>query len=145
MTINIEEGNLKQFKLVDGDEIVCEVLEDLEDDIIIRYALKIVKVDISLGSAYYIFKNWMTFQEKTTDTVALSKFHIMGMAVPTEVLLKEYYSAVESINSYQDESTTEKDVIYDLLEKLGLATTKPLSGDSSGANVISFIDRTKLH
>ena len=38
--MDLEYDNLKQFKLADGNEIVCEVLEDLEDDIIIRYALK---------------------------------------------------------------------------------------------------------
>ena len=143
MTIDINEEALKQFKLVDGDEIVCEVLEDTDDDIIIRYALKIVKVDISFSKSYYIFKNWMTFQEKTTDTVALSKFHIIGMARPSDVLLKEYYSAVQSNTQVDD--TTEKDVISDMLEKLGLTTTRISSDDSSNANIISLIDRTKLH
>lgn len=141
--VDIDESNLKQFKLVDGEEIICEVLEDLEDDLIIRYALKIVKVDINISRSYYLFRNWMTFQEEANDTVSLSKFHVMGIAIPSPVLLGEYYSAIESVKSHNKENDNSS--MYDMLEELGLVPTRSLDGDSSDSNIISMVDRNKLH
>ena len=147
--MDLEYDNLKQFKLADGDEIVCEVLEDLEDDIIIRYALKISKMDISFNRSYYIFKNWMTFQEESSDTMVLSKFHIVGAANPNDKLLKEYYSALEALVSDEENpEVSAEEAVRDLLERMGLSRSR-MSGlgddDSDRSNVISFVDRTKLH
>lgn len=145
--MDIEYDNLKQFRLADGDEIVCEILEDLEDDLVIRYALKIAKMDISFNRSYYIFKNWMTFQEESTDTLVLSKFHIVGAANPNPKLLKEYYSALEALLEDEENSdVSAEDALKDFLEKMGLTRTKASTeGDSDFSNVISFVDRTKLH
>jgi len=145
--MDLEYDNLKQFRLVDGDEIVCEVLEDLEDDLVVRYALKISKIDISFNRSYYIFRNWMTFQEESTDTLVLSKFHIVGAANPSPKLLKEYYSALEAlIEDEENSDVSTEDALRDFLEKMGLARTRShTEGDSDFSNVISFVDRTKLH
>ena len=31
------EDNVKQIKMVNGDELLCEILEELDEDLIIRY------------------------------------------------------------------------------------------------------------
>ena len=41
------EDNIKQIKMVNGDELLCEVLEELDEDLIIRYCLIIDRLNPS--------------------------------------------------------------------------------------------------
>ena len=60
-------SKVKQFKLTNNDEIVCEVHQwnDSEsDDIIIKKALKIVSIeDYSRGIRFFALRPWMSFQD----------------------------------------------------------------------------------
>ena len=41
------EDNVKQIKMVNGDELLCEILEELDEDLIIRYCLIIDRLNPS--------------------------------------------------------------------------------------------------
>jgi hypothetical protein len=145
--LDIEIGNLKHFKLVGGEEIICEILEDLEDDLIVRHALRIVKMEVAMDRTYYMFKNWMVFQEKSGDTIALNKFQIVGIANPSFPILKEYLNAVKIIilekNKEEDEEDNSNPIDAFLRKMLAMNNDEGDSGQPS--NVISFRDRSRLH
>lgn len=145
--LDIEVGNLKQFKLVGGEEIICEILEDLEDDLIVRYALKIVKMEVALDRTYYMFKNWMVFQEKSGDTIALNKYQIVGIANPSITILKEYISAVKIIllDKNKEEEEDENNPIEAFLRKMMEMNNEDGGDSGQPSNVISFRDRTRFH
>ena len=59
--------NIKQFKLSNDDEIICEVIEwDNEDNsaIITRGMLRIIQgEDVDKGLRFFAFRPWMGFAE----------------------------------------------------------------------------------
>ena len=39
--------NIKQLRLSDGSEIIAELIEEVDDEVLVRVPLHIVKVDLS--------------------------------------------------------------------------------------------------
>ena len=62
--------NLKQLKLTNNEEIICEVLEQNDDhgDLIVRKILRVVtQDDFDQNIRYYSFRPWVSFQDDATD------------------------------------------------------------------------------
>ena len=74
--------NLKQFKMTNNDEIICEVVEDAntqEDGaIIVRKALRILtSEDYENNIRYYSFKPLISFQDAFDELVVMNVGHII--------------------------------------------------------------------
>lgn len=94
--------NLKQFKLTNNDEIICEVVDhkDSESDssIIIRKALKIiVSEDFSAAVRYYSFKPLLSFQDKIDELVVMNVGHIICESLPSHTLVVHYAKAIKEV------------------------------------------------
>ena len=89
--------DLRQFKLVNDDEIICEVLEWNNEEtstIVVRRALKIIAVDDLEGSMrYYTFKPWMLMNNDPDALQVLNSTHIVSESSPAKVAI-EYYNDV---------------------------------------------------
>jgi len=136
--------HVKQFKLSDGEEIIAEIIEEHEDQLILRTPLRVIRVDVNFEKTLYTFKPWMTYIEATNHLVSLSDYHVMSVAHPHEELLKQYNKALKKIRELEDDpeylNTSEEDVLKDY----GIPNEEL---DSNMSNVIDFtsIDRSKLH
>jgi hypothetical protein len=109
------EDNVKQLKMANGDEVICEILEDLEDDLVVRYCLTIDKVSNVEASAqkmetFYVMRPWMTYIERNDELITLSKYHIMGAAEPNIELAEQYGSALKTILELADEEKLNEDL-----------------------------------
>ena len=96
-------GYFKQFKLTNGDEMVCELIESDEEmaDVIIRRALKIVITDdLEDNVRYYNLKPWLSFQDDTREMVSLNSVHIIGECTPSKTMMEHYSKALEDIDKY---------------------------------------------
>ena len=90
--------NIKQLLLSDGSEIICRIEEELEDDLIISNAYKIVRVEAALsGSSYYTFKPFMTFVEENSHLISLNLYHIISATVPFDELHGQYVKIMASV------------------------------------------------
>lgn len=100
---------IKQFKLTNNDEIICEVIEwDTHEDanILMRAAMKIIQgEDPERGIRYYSFRPWMGFQDNPDVLQTLNAGHIIGEVSPSETLLDHYAS---TIKEYVEASKTKK-------------------------------------
>lgn len=102
---------IRQFKLTNGEEIVCEVLEwnTLEDPtIVIRGAYLIVSVqDNAMGYRYYTFRSWMTLLEDPTQVITLHAHNVLAECEPADRILEQYERAVnpptETISNTDEE------------------------------------------
>ena len=87
-------SKVKQFKLTNNDEIVCEVHQwndEENDDIIIKKALKIVSVeDYTRGIRFFALRPWMSFQDDPDYLHSLNSSHIIVTSAPTKHMLKYY-------------------------------------------------------
>ena len=52
----MNEKYIKQIRLTDGTEIITELIEEYEQEVIIRCPLRVVKIDISIEKSVYPFK-----------------------------------------------------------------------------------------
>lgn len=134
MSLNVIEQNVKQIRLTSGDEIVCELVENLEEELIVRHAFTITKFDASIDMTYYMFKPFMVYQDQPTSLIILSTFHILALAAPSKKMIDQYTYALETYlnNLDSDESGEEVD------SQISYAF------DSACSNVIQF-DRSKIH
>ena len=146
----MDMGNVKHFKLSNGEEMLCDIVEELDDELIIRNALKIVRVEESLEKSYYIFKTWMIFQEDPNSVLSLNMFHVMGIATPAEELMEQYEVAAGTLFDEKEDDERES-TIDETMERVK-NLIKELRGDhandsNSLGNIIPFfgLDKSKLH
>ena len=136
----IDINNVKQMKIADGSEIICEVMEELEEDIVVRGAFRIARVDVDQERSYYMFKPWMTYVEESDHFITINLYHLIAATIPSKDVLEQYENAIEKIS----EAVEERDgpnIDESPKEELNLTP------DSETDNVLkfNFIDKTKLH
>jgi len=148
------EKELAQLKLMDGHEIVCEVVEwpDKGDDqIVIRNAMSIVVLESSDGESAYVFRPFIHFLETNDDFILLNSTHVMSMNRPKEYISEQYDLSVISMLETNKERVEE----YNRSKVLGTkrivdALMDIYEDDSEGdtgsrSNVIAFPDPDIIH
>jgi len=93
MSYNGKE-DIKQIKMSSGDEILCEIVDINDDELIIRNALQICKVDVDATRTYGMLRPWISFQETTQELISLNDMHIVAIALPSNDLMKQFANAI---------------------------------------------------
>jgi hypothetical protein len=153
-------SDYKQFKLTNGDEMICELVangdEDSTADVIIRRAMKIVTTDdLEENIRYYTLKPWMSFQDDTTDLVALNSVHIVGESTPSETVMLHYAAALADADRYnkvkkagltlQEIQEKMQELTEEEMNAFLQAKYDEISEDSDMANVIQFKPKGTMH
>ena len=143
---------IRQFKLANDDEIMCEVVEYPEEDdaIVIRKTMKMVQMDnMANGTRYYAFRPFMMYQMTKEAFQIINCAHIIGEANPNQDLILEYFKAIET--AMEDEGGA-KENMDDMREKYNNFVKRQNEmlmselDSSTGSNVIKFsIDKSKMH
>jgi len=154
------KGEFKQFKLTNGDEMICELVaageEDSTADVIVRRAMKIVvNDDLEENIRYYTLKPWMSFIDNTTDIVALNSVHIVGEATPSETVMFHYAAALADVDKYnkiknigltfQEIQEKMKELSEEEMDAFLTEKYNELQGDSDTANIIQFKPKGSYH
>lgn len=139
---------LAQLKLIDGHEVVCEVIEwpDKDDDqIVIRNAMAIVVIESPDGENAYVFRPFVHFLEDETDYVLLRNDHIITINRPKTYLTDQYELSVdamlqtnrERVEEYEEAKKEGQKLFEDKMHSF-LESYEYGEYDSSGSNVIQF-------
>lgn len=112
---------IKQFKLTNNDEIICEVVEwdtgDESGDVLIKKALKVVSVeDYQRGWRFFAFRPWMSFQDDPESMQTLNSSHIIVTTIPSKNILKHYKRCLNSITKESKNSGIGKKIYANLDE-----------------------------
>jgi hypothetical protein len=98
---NIFLKDLAHFRLSNGSELICEVVEWAEqnesDDIIARNGMAIVPAEYD-GERIYVFRPWMHYIESNNEFFVINPNHIIGTARPNDCLVREYKYAVSEMH-----------------------------------------------
>ena len=162
--------DVKQFRLTNNDEIVCEVQQwndEGSDEIIIRKALKVVSVeDYARGIRFFALRPWMSFQDDPDYLHALNAAHIIVTSAPTPSMLKYYNTCLKAIKNDLAEGPKRKKGVYANLDEINAATRHMNDeeadewldekygrfamdddrvGDSATNNVIKFKPKDTVH
>ena len=137
--------SIRQFKLTNGDEIVCDVVEwpDVDDEhngLVVRNAYKIFMLNTlnPTENRYYQFRPWLVYQDNKEFFQIINADHIVAEATPADELLVHYYRIINHIDD--DEN------IEDKIDKLKEILNEFISeNDSDSGNLIKFPGKKNLH
>lgn len=136
--------NVNQFKLISGDEIICEVVEwDSEENeglIVVRNMFLIHTVETQM-TRMHALRPYMCFQIGSESFQTLSLDHITVQALPSLEMLKQYQSAVSQEETDTDEINKKIDDYIDQMRE-ALGSEEDLEIDE---NIIKFPNKDKLH
>lgn len=137
--------NLKQLKLANGEEVICDVVEEYDEELLVKQALRLFKIELNAYTSYYTFRPWMIMKEDLDDIVLINPYHIVGACVPSSDLVLQYEHAIENIMS--DEDDDQQDVKERLKAMMEEDEIDPYGDLDSSSNVISLFsfDKDKLH
>lgn len=110
---------IKQFKLTNNDEIICEVIKWTDEgDVIVQSAMRIIQAeDPTRGVRFYFFRSFMVFQENMPQRINAS--HIIAEADPTEEMMEHYAGAInDEIDRAKDRKTVTEDDIAEHRQKI---------------------------
>ena len=115
---------IKQFKLTNNEEIVCEVVEwDTQDDvgdILVKKALRVIAVeDYQKGWRFFAFRPWMSFQDDPESLQTINSSHIIVTTNPTSNILKHYKACLRGIkHDLKLDKTGKKKKVYANLDEI---------------------------
>jgi len=162
-------SNVKQFKLTNNDEIVCEVAswnDEETDEIIIKKALKIVSVeDYTRGIRFFALRPWISFQDNPDELQSLNASHIIVTSTPTSSVLKYYNTCITAIKeglkkpgiprkgvwanldevNHETRDLTDDELDEYLTSKYGSMIDDEWSNDSDSAKIIRFKPKDTMH
>ena len=101
MTYDIKK--IKQLKLVSGEEIICEIIEETDDDLIVRAPLAIQFHTNDDSTRMWTFRLFMCYQDDPERFVLVKIDKIMGIANPIDQLVKQYLDGIKEMYVFDDE------------------------------------------
>lgn len=89
--------SVKQLKLVTGEEVICEVLDETPVSIAIRNAFTLYEKETSDGYKYFTFRTFMTYQDTPLSVMLLMSDKVMAMAIPSDDMRQQYQIAMDEM------------------------------------------------
>tara|TARA_Y100001937_G_C7127636_1_gene335596 strand:+ start:1839 stop:2321 length:483 start_codon:yes stop_codon:yes gene_type:complete len=157
--------NFRHFKLTNGEEIVCEILDAVDPetsvtDVIARKCMKIISFDDFENNArIYTLKPWMSFLEDMEELIAINSSHIVGESSPSELLTKYYKQSLKDVKKFASlkkaareldinrlkEDMTEEELESYLDIKFDEVMSEFNDDSDKPSNVIQFKPRGTMH
>jgi len=133
--------SVKHIKLVTGEEVLAEIIEEDDYDVVMRRALKL-QTDIAPDKTrYHSFRTFMTYMDDPETFVILKSPSIVAVTYPMPQMLQQYRMTIEEIENGQDyqQQREAAKVATSMLDELmdKMADNKDEGGDSD-SNVIKF-------
>ena len=148
------DTNYRQFKLANGEEILCEIIQWSDEDesaIIIRKAMRIYQVDRIDGYRMYTLRPWMMYSEDPDQLMTINDTQIIGECEPATTLMKQYTMVVkEYANTFAEElkkmPDEDKPFPHNMSDEKLERLMKDIAEADSG-NVINLfkVDKAKMH
>jgi len=144
--------DLAQFKLSNGSEVVCEVMEWPSDDdnqLIIRNAMTIINYEYDGGDRMYAFRPFINFLEDENDYIMVNSDHIISVNRPRDYLVDQYDVAIrdcytiaqERVEDYKRDKIEGLQRITEAMARLLENRKDNNTGEKKLTNVIPFPPR----
>ena len=147
-------GNpFKVIKMVNGEDVLCKILEEYKDALVVEYPMSVVKNQIVEAENHIVehtgLQRWMNFTHDKSFLILKEKILSLGDLAP-EVTL--YYKHIcKRISVEESEEPTDEDEammkLRDNMETLVEALGGPdmEDGDSKVPSSVFPLDKSKLH
>lgn len=121
-----DKNHVKQLKLVTGEEIICEILEEDDIDLVVRNVLAIQFHITDTGTRMWAFNYFMCSQDNPDRFTLIRSDKIVGVSVPPESLMLQYQKAIGEMMGEDDDEEVD-DYMQEMLQQ-----------DSDRDNVVRF-------
>ena len=96
--------SIRHFKLVTGEEVICEVLEETGDTIVVNNAMSLMQNTLKNGDKFFTFKTYMVYQDTPMNVIVIFTDKIMSLAIPVKEMLDQYSMAIKEMAKYIEET-----------------------------------------
>ena len=144
-------GNpFKVIKMVNGEDVLCKILEEYKDALVVEYPMSVVKNQIVEQENHIVehtgLQRWMNFTHDKSFLILKEKILSLGDLAP-EVTL--YYKHIFKKISVEEsrEPTDEEEAMMKLKDNME-TLVEALGGEDGDSNLPSGIfplDKSKLH
>ena len=144
-------GNpFKVIKMVNGEDVLCKILEEYKDALVVEYPMSVVKNQIVEAENHIVehtgLQRWMNFTHDKSFLILKEKILSLGDLAPEVTLYYKHICKKISVEESREPTDEEeammklKDNMETLVEALGDA-----DGDSNLPSGIFPLDKSKLH
>jgi len=143
-------GNpFKVIKMVNGEDVLCKILEEYKDALVVEYPMSVVKNQIVEQENHIVehtgLQRWMNFTHDKSFLILKEKILSLGDLAPEVTLYYKHICKRISVEESREPTDEEeammklKDNMETLVEALGE------DGDSNLPSGIFPLDKSKLH
>ena len=113
-------SSVKHLKLVTGEEVICEVLDETAGSIIVNNAMSLMQNTLKTGEKFFTFKTYMVYQDTPTNVIVIFTDKLMSLAVPAEEMLQQYKTALKEMANYLEYLWDDTEMGAQLKEQMGV-------------------------
>ena len=96
-------SSVKHLKLITGEELICEVLDEAPESIVVNNAMSLMQNTLKNGEKFFTFKTYMVYQDTPTNCILIFTDKIMSLAVPAKEMVQQYRTAIKELALYLEE------------------------------------------
>ena len=144
-------GNpFKVLKMVNGEDVLCKILEEYKDALVVEYPMSVVKNQIVEQENHIVehtgLQRWMNFTHDKSFLILKEKILSLGDLSPEVTLYYKHICKKISVEESREPTDEEeammklKDNMETLVEALGGE-----DGDSNLPSSVFPLDKSKLH
>ena len=144
-------GNpFKVIKMVNGEDVLCKILEEYKDALVVEYPMSVVKNQIVEQNDHIVehtgLQRWMNFTHDKSFLILKEKILSLGDLAPEVTLYYKHICKKISVEESREPTDEEeammklRDNMETLVEALGDA-----DGDSNLPSNVFPLDKSKLH
>lgn len=99
-----KSSSIRHLKLVTGEEVICDVLDETNDSITVNNAMSLMQNTLKTGEKFFTFKTYMIYQDTPINVIILFTDKIMSLAIPSKEMVEQYQTALKEMASYLEEN-----------------------------------------
>jgi hypothetical protein len=136
-------SSVRHLKLVTGEELICDVLDESPESIVVNNAMSLMQNTLKSGEKFFTFKTYMVYQDTPLNCILIFTDKIMSLAIPSKEMVEQYQTALKEMSLYLEENYAELDDDFDESPQTlddWLDEMKKDSSDSSEEEMDSDVD-----
>jgi hypothetical protein len=107
-------SSIKHLKLITGEELICNLIEESPDNLLVNNALSLMEKTLEDGTKFYAFKTYMVYQDTPQNVIMIFTDKIVSLAVPTQEMVTQYGNAIKEMELFVSKSELEERIQEDL-------------------------------
>lgn len=136
-------SSIRHLKLTTGEEVICEVLDESPESIVVNNAMSLMQNTLKSGEKFFTFKTYMVYQDTPMNCIVIFTDKIMSLAIPAKEMLAQYNTALKEMASYLEENygdsvedDSRKDLsLDDYLDAMDDLSTESFDSDVDGMSM----------